>query len=95
MALHGLGRYEESIIIYDRTIKFNPDTSEAWSARVMALYGLGRYEEAINSYDHASELNPNDESILYARSCTLDKLGKSEESTKILEVSKHSDEEML
>ena len=50
-ALVDLGRYNESILSYDRAIELNPQYANAWNNKGNALVNLGRYNESILSYD--------------------------------------------
>ena len=44
-ALAGLARYEEAIACFDTALSVNPDSFEAWSAKMDVLKKLGKMEE--------------------------------------------------
>ena len=54
-----LGKYEDSIKAYDKTIELEPTYANAYSNKGLALGQLGQYEEAIKVFDKAIELNPH------------------------------------
>lgn len=54
-ALFHLGRKEEAIAAYDKTLEIKPDFHDAWNNKGTALSDLGRQEEAIAAYDKALE----------------------------------------
>jgi Flp pilus assembly protein TadD len=58
-ALGSLGRNEEAITSYDKSIQIKPDHASAWNSRGAALDKLGRHEEAQNCFNKAKELGLN------------------------------------
>ena len=68
--------YKKTIFRLDKTIKDNPEDSNAYNDRGNAKYGLGRYEESIEDYNQAIKLKP-EEAIYYTnRGFAKHKLGK-------------------
>jgi tetratricopeptide (TPR) repeat protein len=64
-ALYELGRYDESLEVYDQILESSPgvephlvDTT-AWIGRGDALRALGRNQEALEAYNRAIELGPH------------------------------------
>jgi tetratricopeptide (TPR) repeat protein len=78
--LDELGRYEEAIASYDKTIEIKPDDDAAWYNRGFALLNLGRYEEAIASFDKTIEIKPDNDAAWYNRGVALFKLGRLDEA---------------
>jgi heparosan-N-sulfate-glucuronate 5-epimerase len=52
-----LGRYNESILSYDRAIELNPQFAGAWNNKGDALGVLGRHEEAIKAFRNTIKIN--------------------------------------
>jgi tetratricopeptide (TPR) repeat protein len=74
------GRYEEAITFYDRAVKIEPGSHEAWYNRGVSLEELGRYEEAIASYERAVEIKPDSRKAWYHRGDSLYDLGRYKEA---------------
>ena len=55
LALDNLGKYEEAIEWYDKTLKIDPNNVFALYNKGFALNNLGKYQEAIEWYDKATE----------------------------------------
>ena len=58
-ALAVLGRYEEAVASYERSIQLDPDYVRSHCNLGVALATLGRYEEAVESYHRALEIDPD------------------------------------
>ncbi len=71
--------YESAIASYDRSLKLEPNDSQAWIERGNAWLQLERYEEAISSYDKALALEPDSYGILVKRCIVLLYLNRFEE----------------
>jgi tetratricopeptide (TPR) repeat protein len=81
VALGNLGRYEEAISSFERSIDFSHyDPAWAWSNRGRGLADLGRHEEAIASYERAIELKPDSNVNWSNRGIALANLGRYEEA---------------
>ena len=50
---HGLKRYDEALVAYDRALALEPELDNAWYGRGNVLRELKRYDEAIEAYDRA------------------------------------------
>ena len=81
-ALYDLGKHDEAIKAYDRSISINPQYAEAWINKGNALYGLGKYDEAIKAYDQAISINPQFAEAWNNKGITLDNLGKYDEAVQ-------------
>ncbi len=81
-ALYDLGKHDEAIKAYDRSISINPQYAEAWINKGNALYGLGKYDEAIKAYDQAISINPQFAEAWYNKGNALYGLGKYDEAIK-------------
>ncbi len=57
-----LGRHEEAIVEYRRSIGIRP-TASALSNLGTCLFVLGRYSEAVQAYERASSMNPGDATL--------------------------------
>jgi Tfp pilus assembly protein PilF len=59
LELHGLGKYNEAILSYNKSIEIDPKYVRAWLNKGLAFHYLGKYNESINCYDKALEIDPN------------------------------------
>ena len=76
-----LGRHEESLKCFEKSIEANP-TGEGWYNKGDSLLKLGRYKEALECYDKATKIHPVDTDAWYYKGLVLQKLGKDKESLK-------------
>src|SRR5579864_5684234 len=58
-ALSQLGRREEALYAYERSIQLQPDDASSWYMKANVLDELGRYDEAMASCDRSLELRPD------------------------------------
>jgi len=58
-ALSSLGKNEEALKCYDRSLEINPNSTFGWSNKGLALYYLGKTEQAIECYSKALEFDSN------------------------------------
>jgi tetratricopeptide (TPR) repeat protein len=98
-ALARLGKYNESLQVFDIAIELNAENAPyAWTGKSDALKDAGRYDEAIKAYDLALELYPEYEDAGIARAQkgrgdALSRQGKSDEALAAYEAAvKASDE---
>jgi tetratricopeptide (TPR) repeat protein len=65
-----LGRYNESIDAFDKSIELNPQAAVfGWLSKGEALNRSKRYDEAVKAYDKVVELSPESATILSAHAC--------------------------
>ncbi|MBK9967374.1 MAG: tetratricopeptide repeat protein [Holophagales bacterium] len=62
VTLQQLGRHEEAIVEYRRSIEIRP-TASALSNLGTCLFVLGRYAEAVKAYERAASMNPGDATL--------------------------------
>ena len=82
VALSSLGKYEESILAYDESIRLDPNRANGSYSKGISLYYLGKYEEAIDAYDEAIRINPNHTRALSMKGTALRDQGKYDEAIK-------------
>jgi tetratricopeptide (TPR) repeat protein len=58
MALDNLGRNDEALASFDKSISINPNIAIIWSSKGTSLFKLGKYNDAISAYDKAISLDP-------------------------------------
>ncbi|MCY7337948.1 MAG: tetratricopeptide repeat protein [Chamaesiphon sp.] len=80
VALDELGRHEEAIESFDRSLSIKPDDYVAWAGRGIALARSQRYEEAIESFDRAISIKPTYQNACCNRGSSLGSLGRYEEA---------------
>jgi len=59
LALCGLGRLEEALASYNRSLELCPDSAETWNNRGVTLSDLRRLQEAVSSFERAIALQPD------------------------------------
>src|SRR5215467_9530800 len=80
VALLILGKFNESIVYFDKALAINPKSLENLDNKGDALLNLGKYKEAIAYFDKVLALDPNYFLSLYNKGAALNKLGKYSES---------------
>ena len=73
--LSSLGRQNEAVAAFDRTLAIRP-TASAWTNRGVALKALGRAADAVDSFDSALALDMAFPAALYNRGIALLELGR-------------------
>ena len=81
-ALYSLGKYDEAIECYDKSIEIDPDNPVVWNNKGLALNLLGKHNEAIASYDNAIKIDPNDADVWNNKGLALHALGNDDEAKK-------------
>ena len=93
-AKNKLGRDEEAIKDYDKSIELGPHNANIYYNRGVAKNKLGRHEEAIKDYDKAIELDPHNASTYYKRGNTKVQLedydGAIKDYDKAIELDPHN-----
>jgi len=51
--------YKQSVLLFNESLKFNPESYSLWNKLGATLAHLGRIDEAIDAYHRALELKPN------------------------------------
>lgn len=80
MNLGILGRLEESLVCFVRSLEINPRLETVWYGKGITLADLGRPEEALECFDRALEINPGFEGARDIKGLLLTNLGRSEEA---------------
>jgi tetratricopeptide (TPR) repeat protein len=70
-----VGYWQNSITLFDHTLKVTTGNSLAYNNRGNAYQNLGNYKQAINDYDRAIEINPNYADAYNNRGYTNQNLG--------------------
>ncbi len=71
MKLLEQGKYNESIVCFDKAISDNSTNANAWRYKGNALYALGNYDNSIKCFDKALLLNSSDGEALYNKGRSL------------------------
>src|SRR6266571_1034264 len=80
VALNRLGRFEESLVAYDRALALDPSNASAHNNRGVALCDLGRFQDGLVAFDQAFTLNPSNANYPSGRSWALLNLGRVEDA---------------
>ena len=75
-----IGKFDEAIEAYKKSISLKPDFAEAYSNMGVALKNQGRFDEAIEAYKKSISLKPNDADTYYNLGVTLKDQGKLDEA---------------
>ena len=62
-----LGRHDEAVGDFDRSLELDPGNAEALAARGLAHTSLERHELAIEDYSRVIDLDPRNRDVLYSR----------------------------
>lgn len=76
--LYSLGKYEEAVDSYNKSLHIDPGNNTAWNNKGLALGRIGELDEAIDCYDRALGLNPDDHIVLNNKGSALYKKGDIE-----------------
>lgn len=79
VALAGLGRHQEAIAAFDRTLSLRP-TAAAWTNRGASLQALGRTQDALDSFAQALTLESGFAAALYNQGIALLDAGRFTEA---------------
>ena len=80
IALDTLGKYQEAIKCYDKSIEINPRDAGAWNNKGTALNTLGKHQEAIKCYGKALEITPRYFEAWNNKGVALGRFGKHPEA---------------
>ena len=64
VSLNALGKYNESIVYFDKALAIDPKNVLALNEKGNAFGGLGNYIQAIASYDKALTVDPKNATVL-------------------------------
>jgi hypothetical protein len=73
-ALAKLGKYNESIVFFDKALAINPNNTAALNNKGLSLAKLGKYNESIVFFDKALAINPNYVYALNNKNSALEEL---------------------
>jgi tetratricopeptide (TPR) repeat protein len=74
------GLYDEAILIFDRVLSLNPESTYAWNNRGVALFKAMRPDDALDSYDRSLKIDPENLDALRNKGFVLRSLGRLEEA---------------
>jgi len=80
LQLSKIGKYEEAVMEFDKTISLKPDHASAWFSKGVSLCKVERYQEAIDCFDTAIGIDENFMSAWYEKGVAYDKLGQYEKA---------------
>jgi tetratricopeptide (TPR) repeat protein len=80
VALFNLGKTQEAIECYDKSLEINPLHIDAWTNKGTSLEKLGKYSEAIECYDKSLEINPRIAAVWDGKGIVLDDLKRFQEA---------------
>ncbi len=79
-SLNALGRYQDALICFDKTLEIDPYDATAWNNKGNPLDSLGRHQEALTCYCKAIDIRPQDSRFWSNKALALRSLGRSEEA---------------
>jgi len=81
-AFYKVGKYNEALNAYNRSLEINSICSSTWFNRGVVLSKLGNNKEALQSYEEAIRLNPLQANAWYNKGAVLVTLGNYTEAIK-------------
>jgi FOG: TPR repeat len=78
--LGSLGRFEDAILSFNRSLDINPGNAPVLHARAVLLHQLGRFDKAVESSEEALSIDPGLYSAWQAHAHALLRLGRNEEA---------------
>jgi len=76
LQLSEIGKYQEAVIEFEKTISLKPDHASAWYSKGKAFCKLERYQNAIDCFDKAIGIDANFMRAWYEKGVAYDKLGQ-------------------
>jgi tetratricopeptide (TPR) repeat protein len=76
------GQQHEAIAAFDKAIRLNPRSAEAYNGRGITYHELAQYERAIKDYDAAIRLNPQFADAYFNRGNAYSDFGQHERAIK-------------
>lgn len=80
LALAKLGKFQEAITCFDKSIEINPKDEKSWTNKGVVLAELGKYQEAVACYNKVIEINPKSTLVWNNKGYALYKSGMYEEA---------------
>lgn len=74
------GRYDRSLLYYNRSIEADPSIPNPWNNRGVAYRNLGKYVQAVVSFSQALNRSPNSSVVWNGKGESLYRLGKIPEA---------------
>ncbi len=84
--LYSLGKYEDAINSFNKSLALCPENSIAWNNKGMVLAKSGKIDEAIICYDKALDIDPEDCVFLNNKGNALYKKGNIREALKSYQI---------
>ncbi len=75
-----LGRFEDAIECFNRSIDANPQYADSWCLKGGVLAEMGRYDEAIFAFNKTIELDPEDPNAWLDKGGALRALGREDDA---------------
>ncbi len=80
VSLANLGKYQDAIACYDKSLQINPRYALAWFNKGSDLESLGMHQEAIACFDRSLQINPKYAEAWYGKGASLSNLGKYQDA---------------
>jgi tetratricopeptide (TPR) repeat protein len=80
ISLEKVGRFEEALDCYDKSLEINSRIAEPWFNKGNSLTSLGHFNEAIKCHEEALKINPQHQMGWINKAVTLHSLGRLEEA---------------
>ncbi|MBL0063089.1 MAG: hypothetical protein IPP40_16820 [bacterium] len=77
-------KYDSGLVLFDSSLKFNPENSQAWHGRALMLDNLKRDDEAEIAYRNAEKYDSTNRQAIWHCGCMLARAGKKEQALRQL-----------
>jgi tetratricopeptide (TPR) repeat protein len=72
--------FDSGLVLFDSSLKYNPENSQAWHGRALMLHNLKRYDEAEIAYKNAEKYNSRNRQAIFHHGCMYAINGKKDEA---------------
>jgi tetratricopeptide (TPR) repeat protein len=72
--------YDSGLVLFDSSLKYNSENSQAWHGRALMLHNLKRYDEAEIAYKNAERYNPKNKQAIWHHGCMYARTGMKTEA---------------
>jgi len=76
--------YDSGLVLFDSSLKYNPENSQAWHGRALMLHNLKRYAEAEPAYRNAEKYDSLNKQAIWHCGCMFARTGRKSDALRQL-----------